>query len=364
MIGKAAVASAAVYEGLSFLTASGRPELGVKHSRPVQAPQAVTQPGLGSRASSVASLAAVGVTMSVASAACSGRYQSGTTRHSRKMRSLVKMAARGGAELSYEGLVADLEDLVKTKNCGPILIRLSWHDAGVFSDGKLKGGCPNAAMRFTDGGEGQFGANAGLPDVALGLLKPIADKYVPDLISNADLWALAANVSIKVMGGPDCKTRFGRKDAGSSEESVESQVGRLPDGDKGIDHLRDIFHPKGFDDKAIVALSGAHTVGSCHLDRSGFDGPWTEEPLKFDNTYFKEMVAKDYKEETTEKGCPQLRSSSGTIMLISDLALLEDDAFKVHVERYAQDQDAYFADFTEAWVKLQELGCKDLRDAL
>ena len=37
----------------------------------------------------------------------------------------------------------------------------------------------------------------------------------------------------------------------------------------------------------IVALSGAHTVGECHLDRSGFDGPWTEEPLKFDNTYFK-----------------------------------------------------------------------------
>ena len=69
--------------------------------------------------------------------------------------------------------MTDLEDLVKTKNCGPILIRLSWHDAGVFSKGKLQGGCPNAAMRFTDGGEGAFGANAGLPDVALGLLKPI-----------------------------------------------------------------------------------------------------------------------------------------------------------------------------------------------
>ena len=31
-------------------------------------------------------------------------------------------------------------------------------------------GCPNAAMRFTDGGEGTFGANAGLPTVALDLL--------------------------------------------------------------------------------------------------------------------------------------------------------------------------------------------------
>lgn len=46
-----------------------------------------------------------------------------------------------------------VQDLVKTKDCGPILIRLSWHDAGVFSDGDLKGGCPNAVMRFTDAGD-------------------------------------------------------------------------------------------------------------------------------------------------------------------------------------------------------------------
>lgn len=137
-------------------------------------------------------------------------------------------------------------------------------------------------MRFTDAGEGTFGANAGLPGVAIKLLEPIAEKY-KGKISNADLWALAANVAIKCMGGPDIPTRFGRVDAKSSAESVKSQVGRLPDGDKGSDHLREIFHPKGFNDRDIVALSGAHTVGRCHPDRSGFDGAWTENPLKFDN---------------------------------------------------------------------------------
>eukprot|EP00965_Chrysotila_dentata_P256851 6212691-Pleurochrysis_carterae.AAC.1 len=199
------------------------------------------------------------------------------------------------------------------------------------------------------------------------------------------------------MGGPEIPTRFGRTDAKTSAESVESQVGRLPDGDKGIDHLREIFHPKGacdrphvrftlrlkarnanelsigvqiqpwqlmclfqrfcrctacFNDKDIVALSGAHTVGKCHIDRSGFEGAWTEEPLKFDNTYFKEMLSKKYESETTSAGNPQNRNAeTGTIMLISDLALLEDDAFKTHVEKYASDQDAYFADFTSAWVR-------------
>lgn len=266
--------------------------------------------------------------------------------------------------MSIEDIKADITALVKDKDCGPIFIRLSWHDAGVYSTGKLSGGCPNAVMRFTDGGEGTFGANAGLPDVAVGLLKPIADKYVPSKISNADLWALAANVATEVMGGPAIPTRFGRKDAASSAESVESQAGRLPDGDKGVSHLRDIFGPKGFSDRDIVALSGAHTVGKCHADRSGFDGKWTEDHLAFNNSYFKEMLAKEYADETTAAGCPQKKhGGSGTIMLISDLALLEAP-FRQFVELYAKDQEAFFKDYVTAWVKLQENGCEGLRDAL
>jgi len=266
--------------------------------------------------------------------------------------------------MSLDDIKADIKAIVAEKNCGPIFIRLSWHDAGVYSTGKLTGGCPNAAMRFTNGGEGCFGANAGLPDVAVGLLKPVTDKYVPAAISHADLWTLAANVAIEVMGGPQIKTRFGRKDADNCDASVESQVGRLPDGDKGVDHLREIFHPKGFSDKDIVALSGAHTVGKAHADRSGFDGKWTENHLTFDNSYFKELLAKQYEKETTAKGCPQNRhKATDTIMLISDLALLEEP-FKQYVELYAKDQDAFFKDYTTAWVKLQENGCTDLKDSL
>lgn len=42
----------------------------------------------------------------------------------------------------------------------------------------------------------------------------------------------------------------------------------------------------GFDDRAIVALSGGHNLGRCHKDRSGYDGPWTTKPLVFDNEYY------------------------------------------------------------------------------
>ena len=122
-------------------------------------------------------------------------------------------------------------------------------------------------------------------------------------------------------------------------------------------------------------------MGSCHVGRSGFDGAWTEEPLKFDNTresravpprrasrdplprYFAEMLAKSYDAEIVPAtGCPQHRDAgSGTIMLISDLALLEEP-FRAIVEEYAADQDAYFRDFVSAWVRIQENGVANLRD--
>lgn len=42
-----------------------------------------------------------------------------------------------------------------------------------------------------------------------------------------------------------------------------------------------------FNDQEIVALSGAHALGRCHADRSGFDGPWTFSPITVTNDYYK-----------------------------------------------------------------------------
>ena len=70
---------------------------------------------------------------------------------------------------------AALKELVNEKKCGPILIRLAWHDAGTY-DASSKTGGPRGCMRFSgDKSEANFGANAGL-DVARALLQPV--KYV------------------------------------------------------------------------------------------------------------------------------------------------------------------------------------------
>eukprot|EP00913_Durusdinium_trenchii_P032792 g30697.t1 len=73
--------------------------------------------------------------------------------------------------LTYGHLVADLEKLISIKGCGPIMVRLSWHDAGVFNG---VDGCPNAAMRLAGGGEYAFGANAGLQEAQLYCVHRIA----------------------------------------------------------------------------------------------------------------------------------------------------------------------------------------------
>ena len=49
-------------------------------------------------------------------------------------RAAVRMSATA-TDLETE-IKADLAALISEKGCGPIMIRLSWHDAGVFSDGE------------------------------------------------------------------------------------------------------------------------------------------------------------------------------------------------------------------------------------
>lgn len=85
------------------------------------------------------------------------------------------------------------------------------------------------------------------------------------------------------MQGPTIAWRPGRSDR---DVAFCTPDGRLPDGAKDQNHIRAIFSRMGFNDQEMVALSGAHALGRCHTDRSGFDGPWTFSPTVFSNDYF------------------------------------------------------------------------------
>lgn len=177
-------------------------------------------------------------------------------------------------------------------------------------------------------------ANNGL-EIAVRLLEPIKEQF--PTLSYGDVYQLAGVVAVEVTGGPEVPFHPGRED-----KSETPKEGRLPDATKGCDHLRDVFVTHmGLTDKDIVALSGGHTLGRCHKERSGFEGAWTTNPLIFDNSYFKELLSGE-KEDL--------------LQLPSDKALLTDPAFRPLVEKYAADEDAFFADYAEAHLKLSELG--------
>lgn len=229
-----------------------------------------------------------------------------------------------------EGVRRNLRALISSKSCAPIMLRLAWHDAGTY-DAKTKTGGPNGSIRNEV--ELEHAANKGLK-TAVDLCEEIKAKHPK--ITYADLYQLAGVVAVEVTGGPTIDFVPGRKDS-----AVCPEEGRLPDAKKGASHLRDVFYRMGLSDQDIVALSGGHTLGRAHRERSDFDGPWTYEPLKFDNSYFVELL----------KG-----NSEGLVKLPTDKALVEDPEFRRFVEIYAKDEEAFFRDYAASHKKLSELG--------
>jgi cytochrome c peroxidase len=197
-------------------------------------------------------------------------------------------------------------------------------------------------------------------------------------------------VAVEETGGPKIPFRVGRSD--QVDGSTSPPDGRLPDADKGShvatrQHIRDIFyrmgtsslpffwkvsHKKkfvisraflyyiGFNDQEIVALSGAHAMGRCHTDRSGYWGPWTNAENTFSNEYFRLLVEERWSPKVTHNGKPwegpdQYENASGNLMMLpryvgekevivvdasilngsafdSDIALIADPEFKKWVE--------------------------------
>jgi len=269
--------------------------------------------------------------------------------------------------LTAKGLV---EQLAKDISCAPILVRLAWHDSGTYDKSNASKPWPNAGGAVgsirTDH-EINAGPNAGLKKALTQYLEPIKQQ-VPG-VSWADLIQLASATGIEAAGGPKIPMKYGRLD-GIPTDLQPAPFG-LPDvclnQDPGA-HLRFVFYKYGMDDKDIVALSGAHTLGRAFADRSGtvkessMNGTaytkrgcpflansktvggrsWTKEWTKFDNTYFTDMAKED----------------ADCIAFPTDRILMTDAAFKPHFDAFAKDQNAFFEAYKVSHKKLSELGSK------
>lgn len=260
-------------------------------------------------------------------------------------------------EVNVEALKSEIRSALINEEvfACPIAARVAWHSSGTFCSKSNTGGSDGARMRFEP--ESTDPANAGL-GIVRDMLHEVKKKH-PE-ISEADLWTLAGSSAIEFMGGPKIVHKFGRSD--DEDGSKCPANGRLPDAAQGADHIREVFGRMGFTDRETVALIGAHTVGRCHLGRSGYDGPWTRNPLVFDNSYFKNLLYLEWIEKKWHEGYdgPLQYTDKDTetlMMLPADMALKTDPEFRKYAELYAKDQDVFFKDFADAFAKLVSLGC-------
>ena len=308
------------------------------------------------------------------------------------------------SDVDYKSIRKDLLKLMNNPDhddgsIGPILIRLAWHSSGTYDKESNSGGSNGAGMRLPGSTEALDPENKGL-EVARAFLEPIKEKYSG--ISYSDLWILAAYSAIEHTGGPIIEFQPGRHDI--MEPNLAAPDGRLPQAEFGctgeVDddgrllgwenlakHVRSVFYRMGFVDREIVALMcGGHVYGRCHSDYSGYEGVWVEEPTQFSNEYAADMVEDEWicvTNDTLINGNPvdvRVRPAKGKrqyvsknvgshadnmdgvpqMMLPADMILLWDEAFKVHLLQYAEDEDLLKREFGAAYKKLTENGVDSL----
>ncbi|GFZ16704.1 ascorbate peroxidase 6 [Actinidia rufa] len=149
-----------------------------------------------------------------------------------------------------------------------------------------------------------------------------------------DMIAVAGAEAVAVCGGPNIPVQLGRIDS-----MVPDPEGKLPQESLDASGLKQCFQRKGFSTQELVALSGAHTLGS-----KGFGNPTV-----FDNSYFKILVEKPWSSSA---------GMSSMIGLPSDRALVEDDECMRWISKYANDQNLFFEDFKNVYMKLVNTGAR------
>ncbi|PNH01230.1 L-ascorbate peroxidase S, chloroplastic/mitochondrial [Tetrabaena socialis] len=230
-------------------------------------------------------------------------------------------AVRVRAAVNVEQLKACRQELmtyVNSKGFNPIAVRLAWHDAGTYdknvSEWPARGGA-NASIRFKP--ESGHGSNAGLT-VAIGLLAPIQKKF-PE-VSFADLRAVHLPAASNAVAPPPSGARTPSQRSSGVASTKYTAVG------PGVSTAS----PSGRPDRPVTPKPVGQVGQS-----------WTVNWLEFDNSYFTEIKTK---------------RDSDLVVLPTDACIFEDEGFRVYAEKYAADNDLFFADYAVSHQKLSELG--------
>ncbi|CAD7953823.1 unnamed protein product [Amoebophrya sp. A25] len=272
---------------------------------------------------------------------------------------------------------------------GPMYIRNCIHSSLTFCAADGTGGLEGATMRFRP--EKSDAHNRGLDHIHRRLDTLVKKKH--PWISFADLFALAAYVVIECSGGPIMPLAVGRRDSDgkyfedTNVPRAPVMPGRLPMPEQGIhdeepelkaiaDQMRRVFLDRaGLTEQQMICLIlGGHSYGRCHQNISGYAGPWQHNPGRFNNMMAWNLLNHEWKlvDKNMEDCSGDLitglkprgirrqyvnENGKGSIMmLMSDMCLVREPAWRKWVEIYAKDSARLKRDFGLTFKAATELG--------
>ncbi|KAK6789945.1 hypothetical protein RDI58_013745 [Solanum bulbocastanum] len=244
---------------------------------------------------------------------------------------------------------------------GASLLRLHFHDCFV-------NGCDaSVLLDDTSSFTGEKTANPNSGSIrgfdVIDTIKTQVESSCADIVSCADILAVAARDSVVKLGGPSWTVLLGRRD--STTASLSTANSDIPAPTLNLSSLISSFSNKGFNSREMVALSGSHTIGQArcttfrnrlynetdinatfatslksNCPQSGSDNNIspldTTSPTTFDNIYYK-----------------NLRIQKG--LLHSDQQLSSGGSTDSIVNTYSSNSATFFTDFANAMVKMGNL---------
>ncbi|CAL0304174.1 unnamed protein product [Lupinus luteus] len=197
--------------------------------------------------------------------------------------------------------------------------------------------------------------------------KAEVEKICPEIVSCADIVAIAARDASFAVGGPSWSVKLGRRDSTTANKDLATSD--LPRFTDNLETLISRFSKKQLSARDMVVLSGAHTIGQAQCftfrDRiynnaSVIDGGFASTrrrgcpslsnpennkklaaldlvtPNSFDNNYFKNLIQK--------KG-----------LLQSDQVLFSGGSTNNIVSEYSENPTTFKSDFAASMVKMGDI---------
>ncbi|KAH9314113.1 hypothetical protein KI387_022740 [Taxus chinensis] len=204
--------------------------------------------------------------------------------------------------------------------------------------------------------------------------KRALELQCPNVVSFADIMAMATRHLVSMVGGPTWDVLKGRRDGLVSKAS--RVAGNLPTVNMTVDQLISLFHSKGLTQADMVTLSGGHTIGFAHCNEFmyriyNYNKTHQVDPT-MDSSYAKRLKAacprdgldpdvvafNDVSTPTAFDNAYYQNVKKGFALLATDQILYGDPRTRAYINLFALSKEKFFTYFGLSMIRLGNVGIK------